>query len=58
MIDYPFRELQPPVTLDLAKRTCTCYRFQEHQVPRGHAVSVMQRLNLAPVDFMPSYLRL
>jgi hypothetical protein len=44
--------------VDLEKCSCTCYRFQEHRVPCGHAVSVMHRLNLAPADFMPSYLRL
>jgi hypothetical protein len=55
-MDHPFRERQSPLTLDLDKRACTCYRFPEHQVLRGPAVSVMQRLNVAPVDLQSSYL--
>jgi hypothetical protein len=54
-MDHPFRERQPPLTLNLAKRSCTCYRFPEHQTPCGRVVSVMQRLNVAPVDFIFSY---
>ncbi|KAF8243675.1 hypothetical protein K440DRAFT_636875 [Wilcoxina mikolae CBS 423.85] len=44
--------------VDLEKRTCTCLRFQDLDIPCGRAVAVIYRLKLAPIDSMPSYVKL
>jgi hypothetical protein len=43
--------------VDLEKRSCTCLRFQDTDIPCGHAVAFIRRLNQAPSAYMPDYVK-
>ncbi|KAA8894804.1 hypothetical protein FN846DRAFT_912471 [Sphaerosporella brunnea] len=43
--------------VDFENRTCTCLRFQDTDIPCGHAVALIRRLKQAPSDYMPSYVK-
>jgi hypothetical protein len=43
--------------VDLQNWSCSCLRFQDPDIPCGHAVALIHRLQKAPADFMPSYVK-
>jgi zinc finger SWIM domain-containing protein 3 len=43
--------------VDLENRSCSYLRFQDTDIPCGHAVALIHRLQKAPADFMPSYVK-
>jgi zinc finger SWIM domain-containing protein 3 len=43
--------------VDLENRSCSCLRFQDTDIPCGHAVALIHRLQKAPADFMPAYVK-
>jgi hypothetical protein len=42
-------------TVDLENASCTCGRFQVNNIPCGHAIALINKLNLQPRDFIPKY---
>lgn len=43
--------------MDLAQGTCSCREFQESDIPFRHAITVIQALHKAPMDYMPLWAR-
>jgi hypothetical protein len=41
--------------VDLTKPMCTCGRFQVNDIPCGHAIACLRRLNQAPRDYIPEF---
>ena len=45
--------------VNVTEKTCTCRRYQDNEVPCGHAMSIILRLPVgqnAPINYMPEYL--
>jgi hypothetical protein len=42
-------------TVHLDARTCACTRFQDTDIPCGHAVAVINCLKKPPLDYMPRF---
>ncbi|KAA8892724.1 hypothetical protein FN846DRAFT_914969 [Sphaerosporella brunnea] len=43
--------------MDLENWSCSCLRFQNTDIPCGHAVALIDRLQKSPADIMPSYVK-
>lgn len=44
--------------VDLDEKTCTCGRYQDTQVPCGHAVAFIYKIRKASNDYMPDYVKM
>jgi hypothetical protein len=43
--------------VDLEERTCSCKRFQDTDIPCGHALTVIYACDRAPADYFPEYIK-
>jgi hypothetical protein len=43
--------------VNLEARTCGCKRFQDTDIPCGHAITVIHACQQAPADYLPEYIR-
>jgi hypothetical protein len=43
--------------VDLEARTCSCKRFQDTDIPCGHAISVIYTCGRAPAAYFPAYIK-
>ncbi|XP_062089228.1 uncharacterized protein LOC133795784 [Humulus lupulus] len=55
-IEYQVRdEKGTNFTVNIHNRTCTCNRFQEDEMPCGHAVIVIAKINLGVYDYYAKF---
>ncbi|XP_062081124.1 uncharacterized protein LOC133785925 [Humulus lupulus] len=55
-IEYQVRdEKGTNFTVNIHNRTCTCNRFQEDEMPCGHAVTVIAKRNLGVYDYCAKF---
>ncbi|XP_062104286.1 uncharacterized protein LOC133815463 [Humulus lupulus] len=56
IIEYQVRdEKGTNFTVNIHNRTCTCNRFQEDEMPCGHAVAVIAKRNLGVYDYCAKF---
>ncbi|XP_062085376.1 uncharacterized protein LOC133791465 [Humulus lupulus] len=57
-IEYQVRDQKGiNFTVNIHNRTCTCNRFQEDEMPCGHAVAVIANRNLSVYDYCAKFYR-
>ncbi|XP_062088748.1 uncharacterized protein LOC133795308 [Humulus lupulus] len=57
-IEYQVRDQKGiNFTVNIHNRTCTCNRFQEDEIPCGHAVAVIAKRNLSVYDYCAKFYR-
>ncbi|XP_062103576.1 uncharacterized protein LOC133814659 [Humulus lupulus] len=58
IIEYQVRDQKKiNFTVNIHNRTCTCNRFQEDEMPCGHAVVVIAKRNLSVYDYCAKFYR-
>ncbi|XP_062113731.1 uncharacterized protein LOC133824770 [Humulus lupulus] len=58
-IEYQVRdEKEVNFTVNMQNRTCTCNRFQEDEMPCGHAIAVIAKRNLRVYDYCAKFYKI
>ncbi|XP_062112915.1 uncharacterized protein LOC133824070 [Humulus lupulus] len=55
--EYPFEVFKEEKSwiVNLKEQICTCKRFQNDEMPCGHALAVMKEMNIDPYDYCSHY---